>query len=282
MPTTGEELLPRPGGDFKSLTRKYGVFTDGSLTPEEDVFGWVDANAPGTINGLFLNNISLEETEAEDQWEATAHYDELSEPAPPPASGTMEYRFNFQAQGGHFYQSLGTILYATVLGSNTDPTVVLARQFKGAINVVSDGGKLRCEGFQVDPPAETFTLSYYPVNAVVTEEYQQIVEGLCGKVNNYEFRGKPAGSLMLVRVSGGIRTNEDWQIEFGFGYVPNATDIPVGNDILIPEKDGLDLLWAYYGDEKDDDAKAIVKQPKSAYVERVWERGTFDELNLPS
>lgn len=275
--------MARPGGNLKSLGRRYAVNVAGSSDPEEDVIDWVLANAPATLFGLVFNDITLQENpEIEDEWEATAQYGEIEATAPPPAGGTMEYRFNFQAQGAHIYQSLSTILYATAEGCDADPSVVHARNFKGALNVVSDGGKLRCEGQQIEPPPETFTLAYYPVNATVSGAYQAIVEGLCGKVNNGTFRSKAAGSLMLVRVSGGIRTGEDWSIEFGFGYVPNAVNIPVGDAITVDAKDGMDLLWAFYGEVNDDDAKALVKQPLSAYVERVWERGDFSTLSLPS
>jgi hypothetical protein len=282
MAASGEELIPRPGGGFKSLSRKYVVDVDpGSSTPEADVFAWVLANAPATITGLVLNDVWIEESgEIKDQWDATAQYGETELQSTPPASGAMEYRFNFQAQGGHFYQSLETVLFCTGDGCSADPTEVDAEDFHGAINVVNDGGKNRCEGQQIDPPAETFTLAYYPVNAVVDAAYQTLVEGMCGCVNDDEFRGKPAGSLMLVRVSGGVRTNDDWSIEFGFAYIPNDTEIPVGPNITVDEKEGMDLLWAYYKPVKGD--KELIKRPKAAYVERVWRRADFSLLGLPS
>jgi hypothetical protein len=274
MATTGAEILPRPGGNLKSLSRRYTVDVTGSSTPEEDVGIWVEANSPSMLAGLVRNDIEMEEYgELADQWLATAKYGELEE-TEQAASGSVEYRFNFQAQGIHVYQSLETIASYARTGET-------ARDFKGAVNVVSDGGKLRTEGYQIDPPAETFSLNYYPVNAVVTAEYQLLVADLCGKVNDYEYRGCEAGSLMLVRVSGGVRTSEDWSIEFGFGYVPNQLDIPVGDDITVPSKDGLDLLWPFYGEDVDGDADALIKTPLSAYVERVWYRGNFDLLALP-
>lgn len=271
MPTVGEEIQGR-GGNLKSLSRRYTVDVSGSSDPEEDVVAWVLSNAPSTLAGLVLNDITLEENpEIADTYEAAAQYGPYGE-SPTFPSGTLEYRFNFQAQGGHFYHSLQTI--ASYAASGTAP------DFKGAINVVSDGGKLRCEGFEVQPPPETFTLAYYPVNATVNGTYQGVIEGLCGQVNNGTFRGKAAGSLMLVRASGGVRTGDDWSIEFGFGYVPNQTSIPVGDKITVTSKDGLDLLWPYYGEKID--ADALVKQPLAAYVERVWYRGNFSSLALPS
>lgn len=283
MPTVGEELMSRPGGNLQGLSRKFVVDVSGSSDPEEDVVAWVLSNAPASIAGLVLRDVSLQEfPELEDHWEATAQYGTIQLLQPPPESGAMEYRFNFQAQGAHIYQSLATMLYSTAEGSDSDPSTVHARDFKGAINVVNDSGKLRCEGLQLEPPSETFTLAYYPVNAVVSSGYQQIVEDLCGKVNSGTFRSKAGGSVMLVRANGGVRTGDDWSLEFGFGYVPNATDIPVGDEITVASKDGLDLLWPFYGEKVDEDAKALIKQPVAAYVERVWPRGDFSALSLPS
>lgn len=270
MPTVGEEIQGR-GGNLKSMSRRYTVDVSGSGSPEADVVDWVLSNAPSTLAGLVLNDITLEENpEIADLYEATAQYGAYAE-GPVFPQGSVEYRFNFQAQGVHAYQSLETI--ASYVPSGTP------RDFKGAINVVADGGKLRCEGYEIQPPAETFTLAYYPVNSTVNSTYQGIVNDLCGKVNNGSFRGMAAGTLMLVRVTGGVRTNDDWSLEFGFGYVPNQTSIPVG-DITVPSKDGLDLLWPFYGDKIDDDE--LVKQPLQANVERVWYRGDFSALALPS
>lgn len=273
MATDGEEIRGSRGGSDKSLARKYRVNVTSSSTPEADVLDWIYSNAPATIAGLTLNGITLEEDpERLDEYTAEAQYGFL-ESTEPPASGTMEYRFNYQAQGGHFYQSLETIGEFVPSGKSIIP-------FNGAINVVKEAGKRRCEGYEVQPPAETFTLAYYPVNATVTPTYQNIIEELCGRVNDYEYRGKEAGTLMLVRCTGGVRTGEDWSIEFGFGYVPNQTDIPVGDEITVTAKDGLDLLWPYYGEKIEGDE--LVKQPRQANVERVWYRGDFSALALPS
>jgi hypothetical protein len=277
MSAVGEEIMGSRGGSDKNLERHYTVRVTGSSTPEEEVLDWVYSNAPGSLAGLVLSSISLEESEeVQDLYEAPAQYSEL-EKKDPPATDSMEYKFSFQAQGVQVYQSLMTLAsYAAPSLSEGAPN------FNGAINVVNDGGKQRVEGFNIQPPPETFTLSYYPVNATVSGSYQLLVESLCGTVNNTSFRGRPAGSTMLTRVSGGVRTNESWSIEFGFGYVANQTGIPVGDEITVSSKDGLDLLWPWYGTIKDDDAKALVANPRAAYVERVWYRANLNSLSLPS
>lgn len=280
MPTYGERLMGN-GGNLKGLGRKYVVDVAGSADPEQDVVSWVLSNAPSTLAGLVLNDITLEENpEVADLYEATAQYGTYGE-SPTFPSDSLEYRFNFQAQGGHFYQSLATILYSTASGSNSDPAAVGARAFGGALNVIYENGKpSRNEGVEVQPPPETFTLAYYPVNATVSGSYQTTIEGICGTVNNATYKGRSAGSLMLVRATGGVRTGDDWSIEFGFGYVANQTNIPVGDDIVVTAKDGLDLLCPFYNDKID--AGSLIKSPFQATVERVWYRSNFSGLALPS
>lgn len=268
------------GGSLTSLARKYTVDVGDSVDPEEDVITWILSNAPGTLAGLPINGITLEENpDIIGLYEAAAQYGQPKDGAIF-ASGSMEYRFNFQAQGGHFNQSLATILYSTAEGSNSDASAVEASNYGGALGIVHDVGKPRADGLDVNPPPETFTLAYYPINSTVNGTYQNLVEGLCGQVNNGTFRGKPAGSLMLVRATGGVRTGDDWSIEFGFGYVPNQTNIPVGDDIVVTAKDGLDLLQVFYNPKVD--ANRLIQNPIQANVERVWYRGNFSSLALPS
>ena len=85
---------------------------------------------------------------------------------------------------------------------------------------------------------------------------------------------------MLVRADG-QRQGGLWNLEFGFGYIANDVNIPVGDNIIVPAKDGMDLLWALDITGKDDTTKSLVTQPAAAYVERVWYRADLNLLNLP-
>jgi hypothetical protein len=55
---------------------------------------------------------------------------------------------------------------------------------------------------------------------------------------------------------------------------PNRTGITVG-DITGISKKGWEYLWVRYADSEDAAAKAIVKKPVAAYVEKVYEVGDF-------
>jgi hypothetical protein len=270
MPTIIE--LRGRGGTDKALARKYEIT---GATDEADALDALVDFVPTSLATLPLQGFSIEEivdSKDNDHYFATAHYGTAQKDDP--EEDAVEYEFNFQAPSAHIYQSLQTISKTAASGT--------ARDFKGAINVVNDGGKLRVEGYNVAPPPVTFNLRYYPANGSITSFYQTTVENLVGLVNSTSFKGRPAGSLMLVQASGGARNNAGWNIGFGFAYIQNRTSLVVG-DITVPSKDGMDLLWAYYEDEKDAAATGnigLIKKPKFAYVERIFYRGNFNALGI--
>lgn len=242
---------------------------------EDEVVAWINANAPSTIIDLPMSEFNCQEIDEEDGTYDVVVTWGTSKNEVQQTIATSDYKFSYQAPGGQIYQSLATI--AAYSATADDP-----RDFGGAINVVNDDGKDRVEGMNLSPPNETFSLAYSDVSSVIDGTYQSVVESLVGKVNSTTFRGRSAGTVMLVRVNGGRSSSGIWSIDFGFGYVANATSIPVGDDITVTSKDGHDLLWPYYGKVKDDDAKATVKRPISAYVERIYARADLTALNLPS
>lgn len=272
MAASGVELIRR-SVTIDRVEREYHVT---GTNDESDVSDFI-ATLPTTIGDFaFSTYIAEEHPDIPNDYLLRVTWGTPQYTSSGQDENTTEYRFNFQAPGGHIYQSLATIL---LYGPGGSPDVPY---FDGAINVVDDEGKQRVEGVNLSPPAEVFTLSYVANDSIITGSYQLIVEGLCGCVNSTSFRGRAAGSVMLVRASGGRDRSGKWSIEFGFGYIANSTSIPVGDEMTIPSKDGFDYLWAYYGSTKDDDAKSVVKRPAAAYVERIYPRADLNELNLPT
>jgi hypothetical protein len=278
MPATGFEIAGSRRVTNNTAERQYRLT---GATDEQDVVDFV-AGLPATVAGFPFGDFNAEELEEEG---GGGDYDLSVLWTPQPLtpigqgeSGTLEYRFNFQAPSAKINQSLSTISVTAASGYPADKL-----NFGGAINVVFDEeGKKRVEGVDLPVPPEVFQLLYYAPNAVVDGAYQSLVQSLCGKVNSATFRGYAAGQIMLVRVNGQTRNNSDWTLDFGFGYVPNATSIPVGPDIVVSAKDGFDLLWPFYDHVKDDDAKDLLPRPVGALVERVYERADLTALNLPA
>ena len=264
MPITIEELKGR-GGTDKNLTRKYLV---SGTADEAEVLNTLLDTVPKYLAGMPFQGFGIKEDDDLDQTyfcEANYGFDEKKEPE----EDAVEYRFNYQAPSFQVYQSLQTINSYAASGS--------AEDFKGAINVVTDGNKMRVEGFSLSPPPVTFSLIYYPANGTISPTYQLLIESLVGKVNSTTFKGRSAGSLMLAMAQGGARNNAGWSLELGFSYSPNLTNIPVG-DITVGTKDGMDLLWAFYTDKPG--TKLNLKVPKFAYVERIFYRDDFNKLAI--
>lgn len=261
----GYEIMGRRASD-QDVGRTYIVH---ECANELEAATWVESHAPIVLLGQKRSGYTLREhDELLNSFIAEVSYGQGEKPE----EDAVEYRFNFQAQSAHIYQSLATI-GAWKDGSGDPPN------FHGAINVVNDGGAQRVEGVSLPIPPETFTLSYFPAASAITPSYQMLVESMVGLVNSVPYRGRPAGSLMLVRAQGGARTGGPWQLDLGWGFIANRSSIPVG-DITIPAKDGLDLMWPFYEDGVDDDANALIKKPIAAYVERVFYRADPNVLGV--
>jgi hypothetical protein len=98
------------------------------------------------------------------------------------------------------------------------------------------------------------------------------------------FKGFQPGEVLFLGASGarrGTDPDDDWEITFRFAppASPNATGISVG-DISGISKKGWEYLWVRYADQEDTGSHAIVKRPVAAYVERVYESGSFAALQL--
>jgi hypothetical protein len=276
MAVTGEEIRPREFTDT-SATRVYRL--TGADT-ETDAYIWLTntANVPLNVSDLPRSKLDAkEDPEIAGDYDVVVTWGTDDSPEASQTAGTSSYRFSFQAPSGHIKRSLATI-------SETEDTAIFAfgpPPMHGAINVVDFGtADVHTEGFDLQPPPEVFTIPYTDVDANISAAYQATVRYLCGKVNSFGFYGAAAGEIMLVRADG-QRTGGLWNLDFGFAYIPNATSIPVGDNIVVPSKDGMDLLWALEITSKDDTAKALITQPACAYVERVWERADLNDLNLP-
>ena len=106
------------------------------------------------------------------------------------------------------------------------------------------------------------------------------IPALTGKVNNSTFKTFAAGEVLFLGSTGQRRGREDFEITYNFAASPNIASIVFTPNITVLNKEGWDYMWLYYADEVDDDAHRIVRRPRAAYVERVYERADFGLLGL--
>jgi hypothetical protein len=312
--TLFEENAGSRKGDVNRSTRTYtvaGTSDTGVPLTEDDLNAYlltlVGTVFPTQIAGYKISDAAYQENEEiPGQFEVTITWD---------VSPEVFYRFNFQAAGGHFVQSLRTVSAWGIGGRSATMTPLDLKgagfpNFNGAIGVTpqQDGPPI-IEGVDVQPPPETFTLRWNTDSSVVTTDYQLKLYNMCGRVNDHVFRNLPIGSTMLVRANGEEKlgpTGRIWSLEFGFGYIPNVVNFDYANQIVIGdgnmqsiaqkivirEKAGLDLVWLYreHGSGLDTgssdlasrtDYAIVAPQAKVAYVEQVWPRADFNTLTIP-
>lgn len=136
----------------------------------------------------------------------------------------------------------------------------------------------------LEPFHETHDRNYYPPNATVTEAYLKQIEDIVsrGCFNEAEFDGRPIGSLQVVRFSAQPRSRDDWELTFGFAYVPERTNVEVGEGIIIPKIRGCDFHWTK--DELTYNPGLAILQTKTALgiVGQVWDLAPFADFALPA
>jgi len=187
---------------------------------------------------------------------------------------TGESTFSFDTGGGtqHITQSLQTVGRFPASGQT-------APDFKGAIGVTPDA----VEGVDITVPVYQFSETHYKPDNQVTGTYKGVLFELTGRVNADTFKGFAPGEVLFLGASGSRRVqmgeSADWEITYRFAASPNRTGLSIGGISGISKK-GWEYLWVRYVDRADPLAKALVKRPIAAYVERVYESGNFSGLGL--
>ena len=236
------------------------------------------ASTPLSYDGLLRDEVALEPIFADTvtdtgKWQCSVRY--ISPGQRPPQTG--DSIFSFDTAGGvqHITQSRATI-------ASYAPAGKTAPNFQGAIGVTHDD----VEGVDVTVPVYQFAETHYLPDAQVTEAYKGTLFHLTGKVNNASFRGLAAGECLFLGASGAKRgegasgaSGGDWEITFRFAGSPNVTGLTVG-PITGIAKLGWEYLWVRYEDAEDEAAKALVKRPIAAYVEKVYELADFTLLGI--
>jgi hypothetical protein len=229
----------------------------------------LEAEAPATYATLPRQSVQIEPL-GPGLWEGQARYGLSGGGGGTP---TGESTFQFDTGGGtqHITQSLATLQRVPAPG-------MVAPDFQGAIGVSTDG----VEGIDITVPVYHFAETHYKPDNQITGAYKGVLFNLTGKVNGDGFRGFAPGEVLFLGASGSKRgsgAEADWEITYRFAASPNVTGLSIGPINGINKK-GWEYLWVRYADQEDTAAKAIVKRPIAAYVERVYESGSFAALQL--
>jgi len=214
-------------------------------------------------NGLWViprESASVEPV-ANDIWEGIVRYGIVPQ--------ENESTFSFDTGGGttHITQSLETVAAYGAVG--TPPN------FGGAIGVTDDN----VEGVDITVPVYHFSETHFLPDIVVAPAYKATLFNLTGRVNGLPWKGFATGEVLFLGASGTKRGLQAWEITYRFAASPNKSNITVGSISGISKK-GWEYLWIRYAETEDTAAKALVKRPLAAYVERVYEYGDFSLMGI--
>lgn len=124
-----------------------------------------------------------------------------------------------------------------------------------------------------------FNWSITVKRADCTYAYMQRVWDLTGCVNfAKKFYGFPIGSVLYLGASASYAGSDQWEITHKFACQKKRVQIDVGGGIIVPEKLGWDYLWIGY--KKEVVGGKLLSVPSTAYVERVYDSGNFDLLEI--
>ena len=218
-----------------------------------------------TIGTLILKSVDISQSEEGDGlWTAVANWGKAKK-REQPEKHSEEISFDISPQTTKITQSLGTI-------TKTGIGVEVAPDFKGGIGY---NGKT-FQGCDKVVGSLSFTITQYKPIENITNAFVQQLEECVGCVNNNVWRGRQAGEVLFMGVSGSKRSEDDYQLAFKFQSQPNASGLSVG-EITGIQKGGWEHLWILYEDHEDASAspKYVAKKPRAAYVERVYNSVSF-------
>lgn len=228
-----------------------------------------ESAAPATYDGLERQSVQIEPI-GPLLWDVTVRYGAADDTQPTPAADPV---FTFETGGGtqHITQSRQTITRRAAPGAT-------APDFQGAIGVTSDG----VEGVDITVPVYQFSETHTLAASQVTSGYRSTIFGLTGKTNSDSWKGYAPGEVLFLGATGsrrGTLADDPWEITFRFAASPNVSSLSVGPISGIAKK-GWEYLWVRYADAEDTAAGTVVKRPVAAYVERVYDAGSFGALGI--
>ena len=262
--TVTEIMESREVTDGQAATLYYAI--DGTSS-ESDAIAALKATAPTTVRGLVRQPVEIEPiftdtlTLDAGRWRGIVRYGQSRIHSSP--TGTSSFAFDTGGGTQHITQSIGTV------GSYPEG----APDHGGAIQVHDNV----VEGVDIIVPVYQFTETHVLPSSSVTTAYKGQVFQLTGRVNDAAFKGCAAGECLFLGATGSSRDDGDWVITYRFAASPNKTGISVGSITGIAKK-GWEYLWVSYA--LDEDAGRPVKKPIAAYVEKVYEIGSFALLGI--
>jgi len=180
--------------------------------------------------------------------------------------------FSFDTTGGSVMittSRYGTTRYAQGVAAD-DPSIP---DFDGAINVAEGDVK----GTTIVIPALNFRLKKRIALATIDTAWLKAQAGLTGTVNNAVYNDFAAGELLFRGCSGQQGTDADPEVTWHFSASANLAGLSIGQIANVAKK-GHEYLWVLFEPVDQNASKFTVRQPKAAYVEKVYQEADWSSL----
>jgi len=225
--------------------------------------------APASYEDCPLTTIDIDKQVGEYDYEVTAHY------ALPPSTEFKEtpdktFAFDFSTTTVKMKFSKAQIAR---YGDKASATV-------GNALGVEEGGKVK--GIDMPVLQAEFTETHWFTDAEMTQSFRNTLMDLVDKnaVNNATFRGRAAGEVRVLGISGSRRgddSDDPWEVTYKFGVSKNATGLVAG-DITGIAKKGWEYLDIVY--ETQPGTAIMLPKAVAAYVHQIFHTADFSTLGI--
>jgi hypothetical protein len=176
------------------------------------------------------------------------------------------------------------------VGPDDDEELRTTKNYSCGINVTKNS----IEGVTLRVANPSFRVSRSWAMDEVDADYLQKLLDLTGKVNDAPITLSINGLELafkkgeLLFDGANLQTTPDERLEISYEFSVQRNVDPadpkthkrVGTKITVTEAEGWDYVWVDSEEDIDEVAHAKVHKPVAVYIERVYDRADFEELNL--
>lgn len=238
----------------------------GTTLDRDDALAAVETYAPSTILGCdYTTDIGITER--------SANAITFSVSYRRAGKNTLLRKATIQARSKKLYHFIAAGKVYGVSGSD-DTTDFASLKWKldrqGAADEFNAGKPM-----EIEPYGETRGFSILTTADMLTDAFMDAMELIFGPgcFNAAEIWGKEDRTFQAVSFNATEREQNDWELSFGFAYVPKRISVDVGDDVQIPTLYGTEWYWPV---EKETLVSGTI-QPKvvQVVVGQVWDTADF-------
>lgn len=246
------------------------LFTVHGTDDEEEALNFGLPRTPISFRAL-LRQKSTIKRKGTKTWDLDVDYGVQTADASQRPLDVGEVRFNWDTTGGSLH-----ITHSRETTGSFAPADETACNFQGAIGVSGDN----IEGVDIPAPSFRFSLTYRAPGALVNLDYVKKIHDITTTTNDASFFTFDGGSLLFLGGTGDEASGDSATATYSFIAIPNESNIAIGTDITVTKKLGHEYLWVAYANAEDAACNRTVKQPISAYTERVFRVSNFNDLKI--